>query len=78
MLDAKPVKAPLATHFRLSTDLSPQIDEEKKYMSCVPYTSAVESIMHAMMYTQSDISHAVSVMSRYMDRPGKGYWQALK
>jgi len=33
MLIAKPVKTPLATHFRHSTDLSPQTDEEEKYIS---------------------------------------------
>ena len=31
-----------------------------------------------MVCTRSDISHAVSVVSRYMDRPGKGHWQAVK
>ena len=34
---AKPVKTPFAAHFQLSTDLSPQTDEEKKYISRVPY-----------------------------------------
>jgi len=32
MLDAKPVKTPLVTYFRLSADLFPQTDEEEKYM----------------------------------------------
>ena len=78
MLDARPVKTPLAAHFRLSTDLSPQTDEDKKYMSHVPYASAVGSIMYAMVCTRPDISHAVSVVSRYIDRPGKGHLQAVK
>ena len=47
MIDVKPVKTPLAAHFRLSTDLSPQTDEEK-YMSRVSYISAVGSIMYAI------------------------------
>ena len=78
MLDAKLVKTSLAAHFRLSADLSPQTDEEEKYMSHVPYVSAVGSIMSAMVCTRLDISHAVSVLSRYMDKPGKGHWQAVK
>jgi len=77
MLDAKPVKTTLASHFQLSTDLSPQTDEEK-YMSHVPFASAVGSIMYAMVCTRPDISHAVSVVSQYMERPGKGCWQAVK
>ena len=63
MLDAKPVKTPLAAHFQLSADLSPQSDEEEMYMSHVPYASAVGSIMYAMVCTRPDISHAVSVVS---------------
>ena len=47
-------------------------------MSHVPYASAVGSIMYAMVCTQPDISHAISVVSQYMDRPGKGHWQAVK
>ena len=55
MLDAKSVKTPLAAHFQLSANLSPQTDEDEKNMSRVPYTSAVESIMYAMVCTRSDI-----------------------
>ena len=49
MLDVKPVKTPLAAHFQLSADLSPQTDENEKYMSHVLYASAVENIMYAMV-----------------------------
>ena len=78
MLDAKPVKSPLAAHFRLSADLSPQTDEEEKYISHVPYASTVGSIMYAMVCTRSDISRAVSVVSRYMNRSEKDHWRAVK
>ncbi|KAG8491586.1 hypothetical protein CXB51_014658 [Gossypium anomalum] len=37
---AKPVSTPLAAHFRLSSALSPQLDDEIEYMSHVPYSSA--------------------------------------
>lgn len=40
-------------------------------MSRVPYASAVGSLMYAMICTRPDISHAVSVVSRYMENPGK-------
>jgi len=78
MLDAKPVKTPLAAYFWLSAILSPQTDEEEKYMSRVLYVSAVESIMYAMVCTRPSIPHAISVMSRNMDKPRKGHWQAIK
>ena len=47
-------------------------------MSHVPYASAVGSIMYVMVYIRPDISHAVRVMSSYMDRPRKIHWQAMK
>ena len=47
-------------------------------MSHVPYASAVGNIMYAMVYTRLDISHVVSVVSRYMDFLGKINWQTMK
>ena len=78
MQKAKPVTTPLASHFRLSASLSPQTKEEEDQMVQVPYSSAVGSIMYAMVCTRPDISQAVSVVSRYMAHPGKVHWQAVK
>ncbi|KAG8490704.1 hypothetical protein CXB51_013774 [Gossypium anomalum] len=66
MQSAKPVSTPLATYFRLSSALSPQSDDEIEYMSHVPYSSAVGSLMYAMVYSRPDLSYAVSAVSRYM------------
>lgn len=70
MKNAKSVSTPLPSHFRLSGSTPPQSAEEVEHMSCVPYVSAVGSIMYAMICTRLDISHAVSVISRYMGNPG--------
>ncbi|KAG8498693.1 hypothetical protein CXB51_005074 [Gossypium anomalum] len=67
----KPVSTPLAAHFRLSSTLSPQSDYEIEYMSHVPYSSAVGSLMYAMVCSRPDLSYAVSAVSRYMANPGK-------
>lgn len=75
---AKPVSVPLAPHFKLSALLSPQSDEEVQRMSRVPYSSAVGSMMYAMVCTRPDIAQAVSVVSRYMGNPGEEHWQAVK
>lgn len=48
MQNSKPVSTPLAAHFRLSAELSPQSENEEKYMSQVPYSSAIGSLMYAM------------------------------
>lgn len=51
MKDAKPVGTPLATHFKLITELCPSDDKEKEEMSKIPYASAVGSLMYAMVCT---------------------------
>ena len=78
MNKVKPVNVPLASHFKLSSGLCPSSDEEKDYMSCVPYANAVGCLMYAMVCTRPDISHAIGVVSKYMANPGKEHWNAVK
>nr|AAT44257.1 putative polyprotein [Oryza sativa Japonica Group] len=78
MHDAKPVSTPLAAHFRLSSDLCPQSDYDIEYMSRVPYLSVVGSLMYAMVCSRLDLSHALSVVSRYMANPGKEHWKVVQ
>jgi hypothetical protein len=78
MQDAKPVSSPLAPHFKLSLDLCPTSDEDIKYMSRVPYSSVVSSLMNAIVYSLPDLAHAMSVVSRYMANPGKEHWNAVQ
>jgi len=47
-------------------------------VSHVPYFSAVGSLMYAIVYTGSDLSQAVSMVSRYMYDPGKDHWEAVR
>ncbi|KAH9790140.1 Integrase catalytic domain-containing protein [Citrus sinensis] len=74
----KSVSTPLASHFKLSAQLSPSTDAEREYMLQVPYSNAVGSLMYAMVCTRPDISHAVGIVSRYMHNPSKGHWQDVK
>ncbi|KAG8496862.1 hypothetical protein CXB51_008020 [Gossypium anomalum] len=67
MQNAKPVSTPLAAHFRLSSALSPQSDDEIEYMSHVSYSSVVESLMYATVYLRPDLSYAVSAFGRTKD-----------
>jgi hypothetical protein len=78
MQNAKPVSTPLASHFKLTKEMCPKTQEEIEYMSRVPYSSAVGSLMYAMVCTRPDIAHAVGVVSRYMNNPGKEHWEAVK
>jgi hypothetical protein len=78
MQNAKPVSTPLASHFKLTKEMCPKTQEEIEYMSRVPYSSAVGSLMYAMVCTRPDIAHAVGVVSRYMNNPGKEHWEVVK
>ena len=70
----KPVSTPLASHFKLSASMSPRTEEEHKHMAQIPYANAIGALMYAMVCTRPDISHAVSMVSRYMHDPRKGHW----
>jgi len=47
-------------------------------MSHVPYSSAIGSIMYAMVCTRPDISQAISVVSHDMANSRKVHWKAVK
>ncbi|KAG8491178.1 hypothetical protein CXB51_014420 [Gossypium anomalum] len=78
MQSAKPISTPLAAHFRLSSALSPQSDDEIEYISHVPYSSVVGSLMYAMVCSRPDLSYLVSTVSRYMVDPSKEHWKAVQ
>lgn len=58
--------------------MSPQTENGRKQMAQIPYANAVGALMYAMVCTRPDISHAVSMVSRYMHNPGKEHWQAVR
>jgi hypothetical protein len=77
MHECKPVKVPILVGVNLSADQCPKAQEEED-MSRVPYASAVGSLMYAMVCTRPDIAHVVGVLCRYMSKPGKEHWTAVK
>ncbi|PHT70813.1 hypothetical protein T459_25917 [Capsicum annuum] len=54
MQNAKSFSTPLLAHFKLSTILSPKTDDEYDYMSRVPYSSSVGSLMYVMFGRNRD------------------------
>ncbi|GKD42331.1 hypothetical protein Tco_1266976, partial [Tanacetum coccineum] len=63
---------------KLSSKISPSSEKERMKISQVLYASAVGSLMFAMIYARPDIAHAVGVVSRYMAKPGREHWEAMK
>ena len=47
-------------------------------MSRVPYSSSVGILMYVMVCTRPDIAHAVGVVIRYMNNPGKEHLDEVK
>ena len=74
----KPVGTPLAPHFKISASMCPSSDDDKGYMENISYTNVVGALMYAMVCTRPDLSHTVSMVSRYMHNPNKEHWQAVK
>ncbi|WVZ49078.1 LOW QUALITY PROTEIN: hypothetical protein U9M48_000459 [Paspalum notatum var. saurae] len=68
----------IASHFKLSSSQCPSTDSDFEYMSRIPYSSAVGSLMYAMVCSRPDLSYAMSLVSRYMANPGKEHWNAVK
>jgi hypothetical protein len=54
MPDAKKFTTPIAPHFILSSTQCPVSDEDIEYMSRFPYSSAVRSLMYAMVCSRPD------------------------
>ncbi|XP_074315551.1 secreted RxLR effector protein 161-like [Silene latifolia] len=75
---AKSIDTPSASNAHLSIAFSPKSAEEREYMSRVPYSSALGSLMYVMVCTRPDLAQSVSVVSRFMGDPGKEHWQAVK
>jgi len=72
--DTKSVSTLLASHFNLKATMSLTTVEEREYMTRMPYASTVGSLMYAMVFTKSDLSQVISMISRYMHDPNKGHW----
>ena len=68
----------MASYFKLTKEMCPKTQEEIDYMSKVPYSSIVGSLMYAMVCTRPDIAHVVGVVSRYMNDPSKEHWMVVK
>jgi len=76
--DTTSVSTLLAPHFKLNATMSPTPIEKHEYMTHVPYVSAVDSLMYAMLCIRPDLSQAVSMVSKYMYDPCRGYWETVK
>ena len=65
MINCNPIETQIAKGEGLTLQMCPQTSDEKSEMEGVPYSSAIGSLMYAMMCTRPDICYAVGLVSRY-------------
>ncbi|XP_070053941.1 uncharacterized protein [Nicotiana tomentosiformis] len=63
---------------KLSKKICPTTMEQKGNMARIPYSSAVRSLMYAMVCTRPDIAYAVGIVSRFLENSGKEHWEEVK
>ena len=70
MHDCKPMDTPIERNLSLSLDMCPKSAEEKEQMFKSPYSSAIGSLMYAMICTHPDICYVVGLASKFQSNPG--------
>nr|AAC62132.1 copia-like retroelement pol polyprotein [Arabidopsis thaliana] len=78
MDQAKPVFTPMGAHFKLKPATDEEVMRQSEVMRAVPYQSAVGSLMYSMIGTRPDLAHSVGLVCRFMSKPLKEHWQAVK
>lgn len=78
MEQCKGVQTPLGIHFKLRAAEEEELAAQADYMKTIPYSNAVGSIMYSMIGTRPDLAYPLCVVSRYMSKPLKEHWLAVK
>ncbi|MCO5552352.1 hypothetical protein L7F22_005863 [Adiantum nelumboides] len=66
MQGGKALSTPIQAFLKLNKEDAPKSDVERVKLDKVPYSSAVGSLMYAMVATRPHIAFAMGVLSRYM------------
>jgi ATP-binding cassette subfamily B (MDR/TAP) protein 1 len=78
MADCKPIATPYDVKTSLVKLLEEKYEVHLHETKDIPYQEAVRSLMYAIMATRPDLAFAVSVVSRFMSKPGPMHWMAVK
>lgn len=78
MLEARSVVTPTASHFKLRSLHSKELDAEYEHMKDVSYASVVGSLIYAMIGSRPDLGFAVGLISHFMSHPSREHWEAVK
>jgi hypothetical protein len=78
MQDFEKCFLPISHAITLSKKQFPSTPNEQERMRVIPYTSAIGSIMYAILCTCPDISYALSAMSMYQSYYDEAHWTIVK
>ena len=78
MQDSKRVFLPMSRGIKLNKSQCPTTKDERESMDKIPYSSAIGSIMYAMLCTRPDVSYALNMTGRFQSDPGECHWIAVK
>jgi len=78
-LDSEETRAdtPADAKITLTQSLSPESEEEKAYMSTIPYREVIGSLLWLSLGTRPDITYAVSQVAKFSANPGPEHWKAI-
>jgi hypothetical protein len=78
MQDSKKGFLSMSHGITLSKKQCPTDPNKQGRMRAITYASVIGSIMYAMICLRSDVSYALSVMSRYHSNYGEAHWTIVK
>ena len=78
MDQAHPLSAPLMGRNKTNEDSYSPCKEEEEELDKPHYLAAVGALLYLATYTWTDISFAVSVLSRHSQRPTSHHWAGVK
>ncbi|XP_048605485.1 secreted RxLR effector protein 161-like [Brassica napus] len=78
MAESKAVVTPIGPQFKLKSLTQEEEHVEASFMNVIPYASAVGSLLYSMVGSRPGLCFAVGLISRYMSKPGKKHWEAVK
>ena len=78
MQDCHPVGTPMVTTTKLSKEMSPKTDEEKREMESIPYRELIGELGWLAQCTRPETKFATGALARFVNNPGKQHWEAAK
>lgn len=78
MEQAKSVSTPIESNIKITKEMCPTTEDEKREMENRPYRELVGGLIYLANATRPDIAFAASTLSRFCCNPGKQHWLIAK